>query len=346
MRSSNTLAAGLFLAAFTLASAPVAEQLAPYVYKKKYAMGTVFEIVAYDTSSARAAGAIDKAFEEIVRLDGVMSNYKPSSDLSRLNQSAHFHPETVPPDLYRVIREALRYSELSGGEFDISVGPLVDRWKAVGRGERPPSPAEASRLRRCVGFRKIELIQPDRVEFRSPCMTIDLGAIGKGFAVDRASAVLRSYGVDRALINAGGSTIYGMGSPPGHRAWLVCLRDPSTELDPHVMLRNNSVSTSEQTRPSLLEGSPFGHIVDPASGAPLKTTLAVSVVAETATASDALSTALLLMGPEKGTALVKRLPNVAAIWISPAGRSDTASTGPPILVRRSAHSGCGEQGTR
>jgi len=124
-----------------------------------------------------------------------------------------------------------------------------------------------------------------------------------------------------------------MGSPPGQSGWLVHLRDPSAYLDPHVLLRENSVSTSEQTPPSLLGMSSFGHIIDTAAGAPLKTPITVSVVAETATASDALSTALLLMGPAKSRDLVKRLQNVAAVWVSPEGPPETVTRGPEILMK-------------
>ena len=322
------------LISFFLFSASDSEPARSFVHKKKYVMGTVFEIVAYCESSASVSDAIDKAFQEIVRLDEVMSNYNSASDLSRLNRAAHFHAEVVPPDLYRVIEESLLYSKLSGGKFDISVGPLVNLWKAAMRGVHVPSSAEEERLRRCVGYQNIALFPPDRIEFRSPCLQIDLGAIGKGYAVDRAVEILRSYGVDRALINAGGSTIYAMGSPPGETAWLVHLRDPSKQIDPQVMLRDDSVSTSEQTPPSLLESNSAGHIVDPDTAIPSKTKFAVSVIARTATASDALSTTLLLIGPEKGTPLVKTIADAAAIWISPTGQFETASGGPQILLGR------------
>ena len=336
-RNGNHRGAGTLLwfvlISFVLVSATDSEPTISFVHKKKYVMGTVFEIVAYDKSSARVSDAIDKAFQEIVRLDEVMSNYNSESALSRLNRSAHFHTEVVPIDLYRVIEESLQYSRLSGGKFDISVAPLVNLWKAAMRGEHVPSSAEEEKLRRCVGYQNIVLFPPDRIEFRSHCLQIDLGAIGKGYAVDRAVEILRSSGVERALINAGGSTIYAIGSPPGAAAWLVHLRDPSKQIDPQVMLSDDSVSTSEQT-PSLPGSNSAGHIVDPETATPSRTTLAVSVIAKTATASDALSTALLLVGPDQGKTLVKTIPDAAAIWVSPKGQAETASSGPQILLGR------------
>jgi thiamine biosynthesis lipoprotein len=295
-------------------------------------MGTVFEIVAYAVNPAHATDAVDKAFQEIDRLDRVMSRYKPASELSSLNRTAHFQACEVSPDLYQVIEQSLHYSELSEGAFDITAGPLAERWKAVGRGEQAPSRAEEERLRTGMGYRLVELIPPSQIKFHSSCLEVDLGAIGKGYAVDRAAAVLHSCGIHRALINSGGSTFYGMGTPPGQSGWLVHLRNPSAQLDPHVLLRENSVSTSEQTPPSVLGMSSFGHIIDTVEGRPFKSASAVSVVAGTAAASDALSTALLLMGPAKGRDLVRRLPNVAAIWASPEGPPETVTSGPEILM--------------
>ena len=218
-------------------------------------MGTVFEIAAYDQSSEHASQAIEKAFQEIVRLDDLLSNYKPDSALSSLNRSAHFHSEKVPSDLYRIIDQAMQFSRLSAGKFDISIAPLVNLWKAALRGEGTPSRAQQEEVRSCVGYEKIELTPPDRISFRSSCLQLDLGAIGKGYAVDRAAEVLHSLGIRDALVNAGGSTIFAMGSPPDQTAWLVHLRDPSNKIDPQVMLKDGSVSTSEQTAPSLLGGT-------------------------------------------------------------------------------------------
>ena len=322
----------LGVAVFVFAPAFAQNVAAFPIYKKHYSMGTVFEIVVYDLTPKRASDAIQKAFAEIDRLDKVKNNYQADSDLSRLNRSAHFHPTPVPGDLYQVIQQSLHYSELSGGEFDVSVGPLANRWKAVGRGEPVPSPTEVDELRRCVGYRMIELLPPNQIELHSPCLEVDLGAIGKGYAVDRAVAVLRSFGIERALINAGGSSLYGMGAPPGQVGWSIHLKDPSGRRDPHVLLRENSVSTSEQTPASLLGQKSFGHIIDPITGEPLKTTLAVSALAETATASDGLSTTLFLLGPIKGKELVQKLPKVAAVWVSPEGQVETVSTGPDVFV--------------
>jgi FAD:protein FMN transferase len=332
MRSNKALASAALLWAMTLPLVCAQNEATPLIHKTKHSMGTVFEIAVYDPQPERASAAIDKAFAEIVRLDAMMSNFKPESELSRLNRDGHFRAVKVSPELYEAIEESVKYSKLSDGKFDITVAPLVDMWKAALRGEHPVSGPEQEKLRSCVGYQKIELIPPDTVRFHSPCLRLDLGSIGKGYAVDRAVATLRSSGVSKALVDAGQSSIYGMGAPPGKSAWEVHLCDPSKRLDPTVMLRDNSVSTSEQTPASLLGNETAGHIIDPANGQPLQTKYALSVVAKTGTASDALSTTLLLVGPEKGKLLMEGMGDAAAIWVAADGASKTVSTGPEILL--------------
>jgi len=301
------------------------------VYKKKYIMGTVFEIAAYGESSEQTSIAIEGAFQEIVRIDDVLSNYKSDSALSVLNRSGQDHTEKVPSDLYRVLEQAIYFSKLSEGKFDITAAPLVNLWKGALSGDSMPSPAQLREAQACVGYKKIELIPPDHITFHSSCVQVDLGAIGKGYAVDRAAELLVSERIQAAFINAGGSTIMAIGSPPGQSAWLVRLRDPSHTINPYVMLKNESVSTSEQTAPSLLGRESAGHIIDPLTGRPLETQFAISVIAPNGTMSDGLSTTLLLLGPTDGKVVVNHISNVSAIWLSPTAQIETAMNGPHIL---------------
>jgi thiamine biosynthesis lipoprotein len=301
------------------------------VYKKKYIMGTVFEIAAFAESSDRASFAIDIAFQEIVRMDDLMSNYKPESALSQLNRSAHFHAQRVPTDLYRVIERGLQLSKLSEGKFDITVAPLVNLWKAALAGGSTPSTEQQRQAQACIGYDKIELIPPDQITLQSSCLQLDLGALGKGYAVDQAAEKLHVLGIENAFLNAGGSTIVAMGSPPGQAAWLVRLRDPSHKVNPYVMLKNGSVSTSEQTTRSLLGHESPGHIIDPSTGMPVETQFSVSVIAPTGSMSDGFSTTLLLLGPQQGKILVSRTHDVSAVWLSPKAQVETATNGPQIF---------------
>jgi thiamine biosynthesis lipoprotein len=339
MRWGNVLGgAGLLLAwaalPVSLSHGVPAAAASQFVYGKRYAMGTVYEIVAYDASLDRASRAMDVAFRKITDLDRMMSNYDTQSDLRRMERSAHFHPVRVSPDLYRVIQDSLLYSRLSGGKYDITVAPLVDVWKSAMNEGRVPSPARLKQLRACVGYWRIQLIPPGEIALRSPCMRLDLGSIGKGYAVDRAIKILRSSGIRDALVNAGGSTIYGLGSPPGQHGWTIRLNDPSSQVRPEVTLRDDSVSTSGQETNSLIFAGESGHIIDPTTAQPMRSAFSVSVIAKTATASDGLSTTLFLLGPDSGTRVVHELPGTAALWVSPKGETRLASTGPKILVHR------------
>ena len=331
MRFDKRVAATLVVLFISFASSGQISEKKYLVYRKKYIMGTVFEIAAYSESSEQTSTAIERAFQEIIRIDDVMSNYKPDSALSTLNRSAQNHTQKVPPDLYLVIEQALQFSKMSEGKFDITVGPLVNLWKSALSGDSMPSPTQLRAAQDCVGYEKIELTPPDHITFHSPCLQVDLGAIGKGYAVDRAAAVLVSLKIQDAFINAGGSTIFAMGSPPGQAAWRVHLRDPSRTIDPYVMLKNESVSTSEQTAPSLLGRESAGHIIDPSSGKPLETQFAVTVIAPNGTMSDGFSTTLLLLGPAQGKVLVSHTSNVSAVWLSPKAQIETAMNGPQIL---------------
>jgi thiamine biosynthesis lipoprotein ApbE len=161
-----------------------------FVYKKKYAMGTVYEIVAYSPSLNTASRAIEAAFGEIANLDRVMSNYDVESDLSHLDRSAHFRVARVPPDLFRAIQDSLIYSRLSNGKYDVTVAPLVDLWKAAMVTGQAPSRAQISRLRKCVGYQKVQLIPPDSIEFHSGCMRIDRQGL-RGRSSRRSLAYVR-----------------------------------------------------------------------------------------------------------------------------------------------------------
>jgi thiamine biosynthesis lipoprotein len=296
------------------------------VARSHYAMGTMFDVLVYHASRDDAERAIQRAVDEVVRLDGVMSHYKADSDLSRLNRAARGGYVRVDSSLYDVIREANTFARLSGGKFDVTIAPVMKLWnKAAGDG-RPPSADEIAEARRCIGYEKIELQPPDRIRFASECLEIDLGGIGKGYAVDRALAILESAGIQHALVNAGGSSIAAMGAPPGQAGWPVLVAPGRHER--RVLLHGNSISTSEQKGGA----NTFGHIFDPHRGAPVENGMSVSVVAPRATVSDALSTTLLTLPLTEARSLLAHCPDVAALWVSPAGEVVATHRGAQIAL--------------
>ena len=280
------------------------------VRRAHYVMGTIFEITAYGADRKETVRAVEQSFAAIRRTDEILSHYRPESDLMRLNRSASQGTVTVDRDLYRVLEEALRFARLSEGAFDVTVGPLVRLWSEAAGRDRAPREQEILETRKRVGSAKVELLPQRRVRFAQEDLEITLGAIGKGWAVDQAVAVLRRHGVRDAFVSAGTSTVYALGDDGLGEGWEVSVRNPIHEGDSLATfrIRDQAISTSAAYgRYWEIAGNRFGHILDPRSGQPAVSMLSATVVAPTATAADALSTAAYVMGVEQGSALFRRL---------------------------------------
>jgi FAD:protein FMN transferase len=297
------------------------------VHQQQYAMGTMFDIVVYHESEADARQAIGTAMAEIVRLDQVLSDFKPDSDLSKLVREARRNVVTVEPSLYEVIAESVAFSRRSGGKFDVTIAPLLRAWKDALAAGRRPGADTITAARQCVGYEHIELVPPRGIRFRSDCLEIDLGGIGKGYAVERAMAVLTGAGVRHAIVNAGSSSIAAIGAPPGSKGWPVVIGGAGP-AGTTIVLENSSMSTSTQTFvPFAFDSGSFAHIIDPASAAPAPGRLAISVVAPRATVSDALSTTLLMMSPHESGALLAEFSGASAYWVSADGNVQASYPG-------------------
>lgn len=288
------------------------------VHTQRYCMGTMFDIVAYHPSRAEAELAVENAMEEIFRLDRVMSSFRADSDLSRLNRQGRGGFVAVDRSLYEVIEESLTVSRRTGGTFDVTIAPLLKAWKEAQAAGHRPSAEEIAAAKACVGYTHIETSAPDRIRLHSDCLEIDLGGIGKGYAVDRAIGVLRSGGIHAALINGGGSSIGTIGAPPGREGWPVQIGPASANRT--LLLRDRTLSTSQQNLVALpFAPGAFGEIVDPHSGMPADSRTTISVVAGSATIGDALSTTLVMLPATDGARLLAQFGDVSAFWMSEAG---------------------------
>jgi thiamine biosynthesis lipoprotein len=289
------------------------------VRRERYSMGTIFTVVAYHPGPAAAERAVEAAMTEIARLDRVLSHHDSRSELSRLNREGRNGFVAVEPSLYEVVVRSLEISRMSGGRFDVTIAPLLRVWRDAYDAGRPPAAHEIAGARRCVGYQRIEARPPNEVRFRSACLDLDLGGIGKGYAVDRALGVLASAGVRHAVVNAGGSTIGAIGAPPGLDGWPIDLGAgvPGRRA---FRLRDGAVSTSQQRLRHLpFEAGTFGEVIDPGRAAPAPHEMSVSVVTPSATSADALSTALLLLPVADGKRLLARFPSTSALWLSRRG---------------------------
>jgi FAD:protein FMN transferase len=287
----------------------------------RLSMACVYAIEAYGPDATALPRILDDGFDEVDRIDRLMSHYKADSPLSRINREAAQQPVKVEPELFDFIAEAVRYSRESDGAFDITVGPLMKAWGFF-RGEgRLPASGELAEARRHVGAAHLVLNAAEKtIGFDAPGVELDLGGIAKGYAVDRVVELLKKRNIAAALVSAGGSTIYGLGAPPGRKGWDVTLQDPidSRKTAMTVTLEDRALSVSGTSEKSFESGGVrYSHIMDPRSGLPVQGVLSVAVVTSTGTAGDALDNALFVMGPERSRAYLKTLPATEAMFFLP-----------------------------
>lgn len=263
------------------------------VREAHYVMGTLLEITVEAPDRATGQRWIRRGVAEARGLDRELTSFDEQSALSRLNRAAGEGPQGVPPDLYRILERAGALSRASGGAFDVTVGPLVALWKEAGRTGRWPDPGEIDASRSLVGYEKIRLRPPDHVELDEGVL-LELGGIGKGYAVDRIVGVLRSEGVERGLVSFGESSIRAMGAPAGEDGWPVWVRRGGG-VDGPIRLRDRALSTSRSRgRVWTVAGRRVGHILDPRSGLALGDERQATVLATRATDAEAWSKALLV----------------------------------------------------
>ncbi|PYQ49966.1 MAG: FAD:protein FMN transferase [Acidobacteria bacterium] len=290
----------------------------------RMSMACAYAIVAYGEDAGALPRIVEAAFDEVDRIDRLMSHYKPESPLSRLNREAARGPVEVDPELFDFLAESLRYGRESDGAFDITVGPLMKAWGFFRGGGRVPDSAELATLREKVGYRHVVLdARAHTIHFDRPGIELDLGGIAKGYAVDRVVALLRREHVAAALVSSGGSTIYGLGAPPGEAAWSVDVQDPA---DPGrvaltVRLKDRALSVSGSYEKSFeRDGVTYSHIMDPRTARPVQGVLSVAVLADSGTEGDALDDAFFVQGVEATRRWLRRRAGTEAWFFLPAMR--------------------------
>ncbi|MGA7709339.1 MAG: FAD:protein FMN transferase [Acidobacteriaceae bacterium] len=271
-------------------------------------MGTEYSLYLYAPSREDAAAIAKPVFEEVDRVDALLSHYRPDSELFRINREAFDHEVTTDPETFRFLATCLAWSERSQGAFDISVGKLMKVWKFFGASGALPSPEELAAARADVGWENIRLDPAQRtVRFLAAGIELDPGGIGKGYAVDRAVRILRAKHVSAALVSAGSSTIYAMGAPAGEVGWKVRVPSPHPEggTISTVILRDTSLSTANLSEKNFVhDGQLYGAIMNPRTLQPVRGMLQVTVISPSATDSDALSNALFVSGPDDRASLL------------------------------------------
>jgi thiamine biosynthesis lipoprotein len=291
-------------------------------------MGTVFTLDLYAADAPTAERLAQEAFDTVDRIEDELSNYRPASELSRISREAAAGPVTTDPETFAFLQRSLYWSRRSGGAFDITVGPLLRAWGFFFHSGRVPSPQELAALSDKVGWQKVRLNATARsVRFEGGhALELDPGSIGKGFAVDRVVEELRAEGVRAALLSAGGSTVYGIGAPPGTPGWPVIVPDPRTPgaSSSTVLLRDESLSTGACTQKFFIQdGHRYCHIFNPHTMRPVEGMLQTTVVSPSATDSDALSTVAFVLSPGQTRRLFATMPKARVLLYTQQTASPT-----------------------
>lgn len=288
-----------------------------YEQSTAFGMGTV---ITHKVYGKQAGEALKAAEEESLRLERILSRFIPESDISRINSAAGIKAEEVSSETYDVLSSAVEFSKCCHGCFDVTIGPLVTLWTGVKDTSHPPSVSEINRALSLVDYTGLELNHFDNtVCLKKAGQSIDLGGIGKGYAADKILIVLKKHGILSAYSNFGGN-VATIGTKPDGSPWQIGIQHPRCEdkLIGAVSVVNQSVVTSgDYQRYSIgHDGKRYHHILNPATGYPSESGLiSVTLVADSSTEADALSTILFISGMEKGIQILKSFPGTEAIMI-------------------------------
>jgi thiamine biosynthesis lipoprotein len=314
-------------AASSSASAAVTSPEVPFQTRKvdliEPAMGTEIHLVSYTTrehGEATIRDAMNRALAEIRRVETVMTSWRDTSEVGQINVGAG-SPVVVSNETITVLRKARWASELSGGVFDITFHALGDLWKFGDAAEatpKLPDPKVVREKKKLVDYRKVQIDDGAHTVTIAKGMRIDLGGIAKGYAVDRAAAVMKAAGMKSFLAQAGGD-LYGAGSKPDGSPWVSGIQDPRADQGQFfaiIELQDHAFSTAgDYARAFFVNGKRYHHIIDPRTGYPATECRSVTVWAGDAFTADAIDDAVFILGPEKGLPLIESQPDVGAVIV-------------------------------
>ena len=301
--------------------APAPAPPAHLVERSHVTMGTEIGLTAWTADEARAGAAFAAVFGEFDRLDAMMSVWKDGSDILRLNAAAGDHAVPVNADTREVLRVAREVSDLTNGRFDVTFGALSGLWKFDSQDKDDSIPDRREVLKRLplINYRDVEVDERAGTAFlKRKGMRVNLGGIGKGYAVDRSVDILRRSGLHDFMIQAGGD-MYVAGRR-GDRPWRLGIRDPRGPADKSFAmldLTDGTFSTSgDYERFFIRDGRRYHHIIDVTAGEPARGCRSVTLVTERAVIADALAKGVFILGPDEGMALIERTPGVQGVIVS------------------------------
>lgn len=290
-------------------------------------MGSRFDITVVAKDSTAANSDIDMAVAEITRIEKRISSWDPNSETSLVNANAGIKPVKVSQELFDLIKRAIGISKLTDGAFDITYASMDKIWKFDGSMTRMPAEEDIKSSVSKVGYQNIILNEADRSVFlKLPEMKIGFGAIGKGYAADKAKELLKSKGVVAGIINASGD-MNTWGKQTNGENWKVAITNPMDKNKAFALLpiKNEAVVTSGDYEKFVsFNGIRYAHIIDPRTGYPATGIISVTVFAPKAELADALATSVFVMGKEVGLNRINQLPKIECIIIDTEGNIHTS----------------------
>lgn len=307
-----------------LAGSCSSQEIQP-IRRTQFIMGTLVEITVANSDNNLVQMATSRAFDEMIRIERLMSTYIADSEISRINDAAGKEAVPVSKEVLEVIEAGIEWGKKTDGIFDITIHPLVKAWNFDDGGETVPSTETLNRAKQLVNFRDIR-ISNGKVLLTREGMAINLGGIAKGYAVDRAIHILRGL-VPSGIINAGGD-LYAFGQRGKGRPWVIGLQHPRKpqKVLASFALTNQAVATSgDYQRYFMKDGKRYHHILDPATGLPAEGPISVTILAGNVMDADALSTAVFIMGADKGLKWVESMNGVEAMIVEEGGATRFSS---------------------
>ncbi len=278
-------------------------------------MGTLVEITVSHADEKVAHLAMTQAFDEMRRIEKLMSTYLLDSEISQLNSSAGGAAVALSPEVEEVLRSAVRWGEASAGAFDVTIEPAARLWNFDSEEPQTPEPELLQRALTRINYRDIE-IENRRARLAQPGMAVNLGGIAKGYAVDRAAALLRGL-VPNGIINAGGD-LTAFGKRDAGHPWIIGLqhpREPNKVLASFAVEKRGVATSGDYQKYFIRDGVRYHHVLNPQTGLPARGLTSVTVIAPNVMQADALATAAFVMGAEKGLPWIDTLPDVEALMV-------------------------------
>ncbi|OGQ47938.1 MAG: hypothetical protein A2W63_04830 [Deltaproteobacteria bacterium RIFCSPLOWO2_02_44_9] len=332
----NFLAIAVLIFVITIITISIYKRQRTDIKYTRTLMGTVVEITLSGRNETSLNTAAEAAFDEIKRLEGLMSHYTNDSDVARINKAAGRDAVAVSMETMEVIEASLEISEITNGAFDITMGILGNVWYFTtadnGRSERdggmsPPSMERVKKLLPLIDYRKIIIDKKNNaVKLAKKGMRINLGGIAKGYITGRAAEVLRKNGIKKGIVHAGGDML--VFQEPGDNPWLIGVQDPRKKgkIVGTIEAVNAAIATSgDYERFFIKDGIRYHHIMDPSTGFPANKTMGVTIIAKNPMLADAVSTAVFVMGPDSGMELLEKLPDVDGLIIDADGNIKISS---------------------